>query len=194
MKKELKQVNEFVSLKLNNFVKENKLEKEVWFFADFPIFFLPIFLISAWFYYRFKDNNLEKRRDLIYIFFGPFFAIIINLIIQHIVHISRPETFIKPILQHIPDASFPSDHASVSFSFLTALYLFWYKKLFWLFLPFVILMNLSRIAGWIHWFLDVIAWMLIWICSSYLVWKLKDKKIFIKITDLILKIAGLLKL
>jgi len=187
-------VNEFVSSKLNKFVIENNLQKQVGLFADFPIFFLPIFLLSAWLYHRFKDNNLEEKRKLIYIFFWPFFAVIINLIIQHMVHISRPETFIKPILKHIPDASFPSDHASVSFAFISALYLFGYKKLFWLFLPFIILMNLSRIAWWVHWFWDVIAWMFIWIFVSFVIWKLKDKKIFIQVTDFLLKIANLFKL
>ena len=75
-----------------------------------------------------------------------FIAILSNLLIQHIVHIKRPETFIHPILDHIPDASFPSDHAAVSFAFLIAIYLFGYKRIFWIFLPFVLLMDISRIA------------------------------------------------
>jgi membrane-associated phospholipid phosphatase len=46
-------------------------------------------------------------------------AVIINLIIQQFFFFERPETLITPILKHIPDASFPSDHTSVSFAFLT---------------------------------------------------------------------------
>jgi undecaprenyl-diphosphatase len=61
------------------------------------------------------------------------------------------------LLDHIPDASFPSDHASVSVAFLTALYLTGYKKVFWAFMPWVILMNLCRVIAGVHWPFDILA-------------------------------------
>ena len=187
-------INHIVSSYLNSFVIHYNLQKFIWFFADFPIFFIPIFLVVAWLYYTFKDNNIEKKKDLILIVFAPILWIIINLIIQHFIHLQRPETFVKPILSHIPDASFPSDHAVVSFAFLFSLYVYGYKKIFWMFLPFVILMNLSRIAGGIHWFFDVVVWLIISLLVVIFICKVKNKKIIVKIQDFILKIASLIKL
>ena len=128
--------------------------------ADAPIFFAPVFLVSAWVYWTVKHND-EKKKDLIFIFFSVVASILTNLIIQHFVDEARPETFVQPLIDHLPDASFPSDHAAVSFAFLTSLYLFGYKKIFWIYLPFVILMNVSRIAAGVHWFIDVLVGMFV---------------------------------
>ena len=102
--------------------------------ADAPIFFAPVFLVSAWVYWTVKHND-EKKKDLIFIFFSIVASILTNLVIQHFVDEARPETFVQPLIDHLPDASFPSDHAAVSFAFLTSLYLFGYKKIFWIYLP-----------------------------------------------------------
>jgi len=186
-------INKYISLKLINFVKIYHLEKLIWFFADFPIFFEPIFLVSVWIYFTVKKENRWKEK-LLYIFYATVLAIITNLIIQQFVYEKRPETFIEPILEHVPDASFPSDHAAVSFAFLISLYLFGYKRVFWIFLPFVVLMNVSRIAGWLHWFWDVIVWMLVWWFSVFIIWKFKENKLFKKINWFILKVAKFFRL
>jgi len=186
--------NHHVSSSLNSFVRENHLTKFIAPMADLPIFFVPVFLVSSWLYWTFKRQNQEKKQDLIYIFFAMLVAILLNLFIQQIVHIKRPETFIQPILDHIPDASFPSDHAAVSFAFLLSLYLFDYKKVFWIFFPFVILMNFSRIAGGVHWFWDVVAWFVIWWFSAFIIWKFKNNSILKKISWFFLKVASIFKL
>jgi membrane-associated phospholipid phosphatase len=67
-------------------------------------------------------------------------------LIQQVFHFDRPESIVQPLIEHIPDNSFPSDHAAVSFAFLFAILFSNYKKTFLIFFPFVILMNLSRIA------------------------------------------------
>jgi len=91
------------------------------------------------------EKNSEKSK-LLMIAYSIIFAILTSLLIQHIFKIDRPDSIISPILKHVPDASFPSDHATVSFTFLFALLFFGFKKTFYRFLPFVILMNFSRIA------------------------------------------------
>ena len=113
------EINHYISKTLNNFVINNNLEACIGKSSDIPIFFLPIFLIIAWFYWSYKIKNNEKKYDLLNIFYSVVLAVIINLIIQHFFFFERPETLITPILKHIPDASFPSDHAAVSFAFLT---------------------------------------------------------------------------
>jgi membrane-associated phospholipid phosphatase len=80
----------------------------------------------------------------------------------------------------------------VSFAFLTWLFLAWYKKIWYIFLPFVIIMNISRIAWWVHWFFDIIAWLIIWILSASIIFK--NKKILEKINKLIIKLTSYIKL
>ncbi len=186
------EINHYVSQTLNNFVIVNHFEKYIWFSSDIPIFFLPIFLVWAWLFWTYKKKKNQEKEKLLNIFWWVVLAIIINLIIQHFFFFERPETLVTPILKHVPDASFPSDHAAVSFAFLTWLFLAWYKKIWYFFTPFVIIMNISRIAGGVHWFFDIIAGMIIWIISSIIVFKNKEK--IKKLNRFIIKIMGYLKL
>ena len=185
-------INHSVSSFLNSFVLNNHLQIFIWIFADLPIFFLPIFLISLWLFYNFK--HIDKKENLLYIFYATFLWIFMNFIIQHFFYEQRPNTFITPILNHVPDNSFPSDHAVSSFAFLTVLYLFWYKKTFWVFLPFVLIMNFARIAWGLHWFFDVVVWALIWIFAAYFIYKIYRHKYIQNLNKFILKIASFLKL
>ncbi|MDR2640048.1 MAG: hypothetical protein LBC61_01585 [Candidatus Peribacteria bacterium] len=64
-------------------------------FADAPIFFLPIFLIFGWLYYSFKEKDVQKKKDLLFIFYSCVIAVIINLIIKHFVNVDRPESVLE---------------------------------------------------------------------------------------------------
>jgi len=57
---------------------------------------------------------------------------------------------------NIPDASFPSNHATVSIAFLTSLFLAKYRIIAFLFLVPAILMNLSRVTMQLHWPFDIV--------------------------------------
>jgi len=154
---------------LNGFSSYTVVDVFVSIFADLPIFFLPVFLICAWLYYTFKERNIFTKEKLIYTFYACAIGMVIALIIQQFVHLPRPETAIsgsgKLLLKHIPDASFPSDHATVSFAFLTALFFLGFKKVFWGFLPFALLMLLSRVIAGVHWPLDILSGILVGIFS-----------------------------
>jgi undecaprenyl-diphosphatase len=180
-------------LVLNEFVRNYHLNKLVAIMADAPIFFAPVFLLSAWVYWAVKHND-EKKKDLIFIFFSIVASILTNLVIQHFVDEARPETFVQPLIDHLPDASFPSDHAAVSFAFLTSLYLFGYKKIFWIYLPFVILMNVSRIAAGVHWFFDVLVGMFVGIFWAIIFKKLRKNSFLNKIANFFVKLARIFRL
>ncbi len=111
---------------LHGFITNQQDAKIFGFIADFPIFFLPAFLFISWIYYTCKKQN-EQKKTLLFIFYSTFVALCINIIIQSIVLFDRPETVLQAtnslILNHIPDASFPSDHTAISIAFVTALYL-----------------------------------------------------------------------
>ena len=189
------QINSYFATTLNSFVIENNLEKTIGQMSDAPIFFLPIFLLSAWIFYTFKIKDNNKKSNLLNIVYWIILAIIINLLIQSIVKIDRPESVVKAILDHIPDASFPSDHAAVSFAFLSWLFISGYKKIWYIFSIFVILMNFSRVAWGIHWFFDIVAWAFVWISSSIFIFKyLKNTKFIINLNNFIIKILNYIKL
>lgn len=172
--------------------------------ADIPIFFLPLFLTSLWLFYTFskyyaRTERNELKEQLMYIFYSCVIVIIFSYLIKSQVNFVRPETAIseagKLLMNKIPESSFPSDHASVSFAFLTALFLSHYKKVFWAFLPWVILMNFSRIIAWVHWPTDIIGWLMIGILAWYIWVKILPKIKFVKnVNSFIMKLLSYIKL
>jgi len=172
------------------------IEKIIYIFADAPIFLIPVFLITAWIVYKRQES---KKIDLLHIFYGCMWAIMISVFIQQFVDLARPESALtgsaKLILNHIPDASFPSDHATVSFSFLAGLFLAGYKKLWYMFLVLAVLMNISRVIAWVHWPLDILAGAMVWVIASLLSFKCVMKIGFVnKVNLFIIKLSSYLKL
>ncbi len=206
----LQEINREILVWLNSLLDYDFVQIITLCFADTPIFFLPIFLISMWIYYTYRKKtevisdiwltkSLLEKENLLYIFYSVIIWICINLLIQQIVVVDRPEEAIKWVwmllLDHIPDASFPSDHAAVSVTFLTGLFLAWYKKVWFFFTPFVILMIISRVILWVHWPFDVIAWSLIWIFASFLTFNYITKlKLINKLNQVIIKTISFFKL
>lgn len=196
----MQNLNKYILNYLNSLIESDFWFNFSWLFSDGPIFFLPIFLVYFWIFWTFK-KQIEKKKDLLFIFFSTFFAISWNLIFQRFFSFKRPEeswvcseTW-KLIIDHLPDASFPSDHAVVSFAFLFSIYLAWYRKTFFVFLPFVIFMNLSRIMVCVHWPFDILVWSILWIFWAFFTFRfIKKLKIFDKLNDFILKISSFFKL
>ncbi|MGE4444100.1 MAG: phosphatase PAP2 family protein [Candidatus Altimarinota bacterium] len=182
---------------LNSFTDNEIISKIVYAMADMPIFILPIFLLGYWIYFNAKKNT-DGKKKLLFIFYSVVIAITISTIIQTFVSIDRPESSLegagKLILEHIPDASFPSDHASVGIAFAVSLFLFGFSGIGYVTLPLFIVMLLSRVAGGVHWPLDIIAGSIVGIISSFLVYKSQNLTIFRKINEFVLKLASYFKL
>ena len=193
----LKQLNELWSINLNWLTQYNIIKEISIFFADLPIIIIPIFLIGFWLFYTIHLEK-QKKENLLFIFYSVIFGTVINIIIQNLFYIDRPQNFLQNswnfLLSHIPNASFPSDHATVSFAFLTSIFLFWYRKITFFILPFFIIMLLSRIIAGVHWSFDIIAWIFIWIFSAIMIKKYKENYFFTKINSRLLKIASYFKL
>lgn len=176
-----------------NSLLDSSVKDFVFFMADAPIFFLPVFLVSMWLYYTFKSNNpTEKKEELLAVFYGVVSSVLCNKVVQHIVERNRPETFLENkanfTLSHIPDASFPSDHAAVATSFLIWIYLFGYKKTFMVMAPLFLIMLLSRIAWGVHWPTDILAGMTVWAIFAVTITKCYKKGYLTKLNQLILKL------
>jgi undecaprenyl-diphosphatase len=192
----LQQINENILRSLHSLLEYAIIENIVYIFADGPIFLVPLFLITAWIYHR-KDDL--KKIELLHIFYGCFIGIILSIIIQQFVSIDRPESALwnsaQLILSHIPDTSFPSDHATVSIAFLTGLFLAGYRKMAYMFLILAVIMNISRVIVWVHWPFDILAGTIVWVIASLLSFKWLIKIGFVKQINLfIIKISSYLKL
>ncbi len=206
----LQELNKELLLSLNSLMNYQIIQKIVVSFVDSPIFFLPIFLLTVWIYYSYRKNvvivsdlhlikNLLEKENLLYILYSIVIWILVSLTIQNFVHVSRPEEAIKWVwillLNHIPDASFPSDHATVAVAFLTSLFYAWFKKTWLYFTPFVIIMLLSRVIVWVHWPLDIVVWSIVWFFSSYITFKyLINVKIINRLNRYIIKTIWYIKL
>lgn len=206
----LQDINKEILINLHSLTNYDFIQTIVLYFADTPIFFLPVFLMWAWIYFTYKKSptvisnihftkNLLEKENLLYIFYSVIIWIFISLTIQQIIQVERPEEAIKWVwlllLKHIPDASFPSDHATVSVAFLTSLFLSWYKKIWFFYSVFVIIMLISRVILWVHWPFDILVGSLVWIFSSFLTFRYINKIVFIKKFNLIIiKIMWYIKL
>ena len=204
------EINKNILISLNSLTEYDFIQTLVLCFADTPIFFIPIFLAWFWIYYTYKKTpgiiseihltkNLLEKEKLLYTFYSVVLRLSISLIIQQIVQIDRPEEALKWVwqllLNHIPDASFPSDHATVSVAFLTSLFLAWYRKIWLYFTPFVVLMLISRVIVWVHWPFDIIVWSLVWVFSSFVVFSYLVKCVVIKkVNEFIMKVMEFVKL
>jgi undecaprenyl-diphosphatase len=193
----LQNINQATLIYLNSLWQYSIIQKMAIIFADAPILFLPVFFLWLWFYYNYKKDTWAKT-NLLVIFYSIVVAILLSVGIQHVVYVQRPLLFLgvhaKFILSHIPDASFPSDHATVSSAFLIGILLAGYKKTFWIFLPFVCAMLLSRVIAWVHWPFDILAWIFIGSLTSVGVYKMKSTKCVTSLNAGILKIASFIRL
>lgn len=156
---QISELNKHLFLALSQLGDIGIVRNIVSIFADAPIFIIPVFLIGFWLYYTSKKDISGKER-LLYIFYVTILAILINIIIQTFVQIDRPAEFAKSagnfLLNHVPESSFPSDHASVAVAFTTGLFLFGYGTFGYILIPFFIVMLVSRIIGGVHWPLDIL--------------------------------------
>lgn len=167
--------------------------------ADFPIFFLPIFLWGMWLFYTFKKQDDDIRKKLMYIFYSCVLGIIFSYIIKQFIDIDRPDSYLETtgnlIMSTLPPDSFPSDHATVSTTFLISLFYTGFSRIWWIFLPFIMIMNISRVIVWVHWPLDIIAGMLLGIFSAWLFFNYISKLKLVKKLDIaIIQIMKYIKL
>ena len=158
--------------------------------ADIPIFFLPIFLWWMWLYYTFWNQESDERMTLLHIFYACVIGMILSFIMKQFIDIERPESYIEStrdmILWKIPEKSFPSDHATISFAFTTSLFFTRFYKIGYIFLPLIVIMNISRIIVGVHWPLDIIAGSFLWAFSAIIFFRYLRELKFVKSLDSII--------
>ncbi len=135
--------------------------------ADVFVFTYPVLLL-IWYCTGIVKKNQTHKSDALTIFSWAAYATIINIILQSFLHKDRPifswDNSIHLILQDLPTASFPSDHAAVGMVIWLVVALIAYnhksKLIKYLALALIfssIIMSISRVAVWVHWPTDIIA-------------------------------------
>ena len=63
------ELNREILVYINSFLENNFWKDFSHIFSDWPIFFLPLFLVWAWLFWTYKVKNDDKKSDLLYIFY-----------------------------------------------------------------------------------------------------------------------------
>lgn len=109
----------------------------------------------------------------------------------------RPESVssIRPLIDHLPDNSFPSGHAIFAGASIFAAFLYSSRSIAWILFVTGIVMIFSRVIAGIHYPLDITIGFIIGLIGAYIVYCLRDKK-FMKDYLLVypIKIAGFFRL
>ncbi|EKE26001.1 MAG: hypothetical protein ACD_4C00479G0001 [uncultured bacterium (gcode 4)] len=166
-------------------------------FSDFWVILVAFFLLYLWLYWVFKKTDDSKKASLL-IFYSIAFSFLVYILINQWFPLRpRPETIsaIKPLVDHLPDNSFPSWHAIFAWAAILAIYFYSKRKYFWIILIFSLIMLVCRIIAGVHYPADILAWLIIWLIWSFAVYKVKDFR-FMKeyLLSFPIKIAKYIKL
>jgi len=147
--------------------------------ADGIVFTYP-FLLVIWYLLGLKEGKSEMKIWALSVFASAVLVAVLNVVIQYFIDKQRPEGYINNadllIMDHLPTAPFPSDHAAVWFAVAGAT-LFRATKhnhrgltIIWVFLLIgAFVMAISRVGVAIHRPTDVIVWAILWILVAWFV-------------------------
>ena len=141
------------------------------FFTQFAFPFFALVLLFMWF--------LGKERDKYTVVFAAITAVIglvINFVLGHIFYENRPFVthHVNLLVQHAKDSSFPSDHATGTFSIALAIIWRKHRKIGIGMLLFAICTGISRVYVGNHYPFDVLASIIVALVASGLVFALQS--------------------
>lgn len=166
--------------------------------SDFWVLLVALMLVWFWLYWVYK-KSVNYREIALMIFYSIGFSFVIYLILnQFLPPRARPEdvSSIPPLLEHLPDNSFPSWHAIFAWAAILANFLYQKRKCIsiWI-LFFSIIMLICRILAWVHYPWDIIVWLIIGILWAKVVYYFRDTALFKKyLLPYPIKLATYLKL
>lgn len=168
------------------------------YLSDSWVIIVAVFLVFFWLYWSYKKDESHKENSLL-IFYSIAFAFVIYIALNQFLPIRpRPETVssIRPLIDHLPDNSFPSWHAIFAWASILAFFIYTRNKISaYLVMILWILMLFSRIASWVHYPWDIIIWFIIWIFWAWIVYFLRESDIFLSyLLPIPIKIASFIRL
>lgn len=179
------------------------LGQVLYFLADFVFLTYPVFLVGYWIYARFyadKSKETDIKYNLLFLFLVTALSIVILLIISKFELVpmrERPETSLTGyqglIMSHLPDNSFPSNHATSAMAFCTVLFLIGWRLWGYIFFVFGFLSGFSRIAVGVHWPTDILAGIVIGFLLTIFLFRFK-RYIDDYFSKYLIKLSKILKL
>lgn len=139
-----------------------------------PFMFGGVFIV-AWFFP--PRLQFAQRHALVVAVFAGALALLVNMEISHLWFRPRPFTVLSPhdftlLIQHSPDASFPSDHVTGAFAFCAGCWGRAAKWVSWTFAFIAIVLMVSRVYVGVHWPTDVLAGLVVGLVVGRMTWLL----------------------
>jgi len=158
--------------------------------AMWLVYLVPVALVVIWFF----NGPREKATALRVTIAGLLGWLALNSIISHFFFRTRPSiNAAKELLFHLPDKSFPSDHATLGFTLAFGFWLAGYRKLGIFFLVLTATFSTLRVFTGLHFTTDILGGITVGLVMAWLSQTLK-RPFDQYIGELIMKIAKLLRL
>ena len=141
------------------------------FFTQFAFPLFALVLLLMWFLGKEKE-----KYTVVYAAITAVTALVVNMILGHIFYENRPFVthHVNLLVQHVKDSSFPSDHATGTFSIALAILWRKHRKIGIGMLLFAICTGISRVYVGNHYPFDVLASIIVSIVVSGLVFSLQS--------------------
>lgn len=165
---------------LRSFIDPNSVlqVKIIHIVSDIEVVLVMLVLISLWLYGVYKKNN-QFKIDALMMLYSIGLAFLIYIILNLGLPLRpRPETVstIRPLVDHLPDNSFPSGHAIFAGASIFAAFLYTRRCIAGMLLMSGIFMLLSRILAGIHYPGDIFIGSIIGAIGAYIIYILRNKK------------------
>ncbi|MDD2892037.1 MAG: phosphatase PAP2 family protein [Candidatus Gracilibacteria bacterium] len=146
--------------------------------SDIEVALVMLVLIGLWLYGVYKKNN-QFKIDALMMLYSIGLAFLIYIILNLGLPLRpRPETVssIRPLVDHLPDNSFPSGHGIFAGASIFAAFLYTRRCIAGILLISGIFMLLSRILAGIHYPGDIFIGSIIGAIGAYIIYILRNKK------------------
>lgn len=154
------------------------------------VYLVPVTILLIWFW----SGPREKATALRVTFAGLFGWLVVNTIIGHFFFRTRPSlNAAQELLFHLPDKSFPSDHATLGFTLAFGFSLAGYRKLGIFFLVLTATFSTLRVFTGLHFTTDVLGGVFVGLVMAWFSQTLK-RPFESYIGEPLLKIAKVLRL
>ncbi|WP_024788974.1 MULTISPECIES: undecaprenyl-diphosphatase [unclassified Lebetimonas] len=158
-------------LDINSLAGYNHLLDEIMILsAKTTPFIFAIILIYLWF--------SKRKNESLFAFYSAMMGLLLNQIITLIYFHPRP--FMVHIgtllIHHKPENSFPSDHATLTFSIAFMLLMFKSTRIIGIFaFLLALLCGIARVYVGVHWPFDIIGGFFVGLISAIIIYSLKEK-------------------
>ncbi|MEI8174609.1 MAG: phosphatase PAP2 family protein [bacterium] len=146
------------------------------YFPFVVVFMAGIFLLMHHEVFKAKSVLqilLQKKKEILFVFFSGFVAYLLATILKLIFHTSRPFLALPDVHALFSETgfAFPSGHAAF-FSALGIALFFTHKKAGYVFISFALLIGLARIIAGVHFPIDILGGFILGTLVAYFVNKI----------------------